>query len=68
MSGLLSAGPAQDRWAGAFVSAPAGTMRASPSRDAAGRRASMDGFRDWLEGLTARELAVYGVVALALLV
>ncbi|HEX6262330.1 MAG TPA: ComEA family DNA-binding protein, partial [Actinomycetota bacterium] len=46
----------------------AGTMRASPSRDAAGRRASMDGFRDWLEGLTARELAVYGVVALALLV
>lgn len=28
----------------------------------------MDGFRDWLEGLTARELAVYGVVALGLLV
>lgn len=27
----------------------------------------MDGFRDWLEGLTARELAVYGVVALAVL-
>lgn len=28
----------------------------------------MDGFRDWLEGLTARELAVYAIVALALLV
>ena len=27
----------------------------------------MDGFRDWLEGLTARELAVYAIVALALL-
>jgi competence protein ComEA len=28
----------------------------------------VDGFRDWLEGLTARELAVYAIVALALLV
>lgn len=42
-------------------------MRTSLSRVAAGRRATeVDGFRDWLEGLTARELAVYGVAALAL--